>query len=84
MASIESLGCRTNQIKCWQCAPTENEQKKMELTESALRDFHAATGDDEKVVTARPLPDDVRSRRVEFLSNGRTEEKKRNEKKCLN
>jgi hypothetical protein len=54
------------------------EQKKMELTESALRDFHAAAGDDEKVVTARPLSDDVRARRVEFLSNGRG--RKRNEK----
>ena len=53
----------------------------MQLTESALRDFHAATGDDEKVVTARPLPDDVRARRVEFLSNGRTEQRKKKEMK---
>ena len=59
----------------------KNQPEKMQLTESALRDFHAATGDDEKVVTARPLPDDVRARRVEFLSNGRTEQRKKKEMK---
>jgi hypothetical protein len=37
------------------------------LTGQSLRDLNAAAGDDEEIVTATSLTDDVRPSRVEFL-----------------